>query len=259
MKKLLSALIICFCFLLTGCVNKQDNLSALEKIQQRDKIIVGVKYDTKPFGYLDEKQELQGYDIDLAKKIAKYLLGDESKVEFKQVTPSSRILALNSGQIDMAIATMTITPQRKEVVDFSIPYYFAGQSILVPQDSTIKSISDLNGKKVIIVFGSTAEKNVRLNAPDALIRGYKTYTEAYSALKKHRADAITSDDTILIGFAMQDKGLKLLPKRYSKEPYGIAFKKGTASESLKEKVDFVLKDLKEKGELNQLKAKWIKY
>lgn len=259
MKKITLILILCLCFLFTGCVQKQDNTSALDKIIKRGKIIIGVKYDTKPFGYMDEKQQLVGYDIDLAKIIAKEILGDESKVEFKQVTPSSRILALNSGQVDMIIATMTITPQRLEVVDFSLPYYIAGQAILVPQKSDINSMSDLNGKKVIIIFGTTAEKNLRLNAPEAKISGYKTYTDAYSALKNGRADAITSDDTILLGLAIQDKTLKLLPKRYSREPYAVAFRKGAESATLEEKVNFVIKDLMTSGELAHLKAKWIKY
>lgn len=262
-KKILGILVLCLLITtsatLSGCTKKEDNTDTLDKIMQRGKIIVGVKYDTKPFGYINEKQQLVGYDVDLAKYIAKSILGSENRVEFKQVTPSNRILALNSGQVDMIIATMTITKQRSEVVDFSKPYYVAGQAILVPQNSKIKSMSDLNGKKVIIVFGSTAEKNLRTVAPEALVSGYKTYTSGYSALKQGRADAITSDDTILIGFAINDKSVKLLPKRYSQEPYAVAFKKGDASTSLKSKVDFVISEMISTGKLNQLKAKWIKY
>ena len=258
-KNLLYILILCLTMTVSGCGKKEDNTSSLEKIMNRGKIVVGVKFDTKPFGYMDKNQKIVGYDVDLAKLIAKSLLGDENKVEFKQVTPSNRILSLNSGQIDMIIATMTVTPQRKEVVSFSSPYYVAGQAILVPKSSDITGMSDLNGKRVIIVFGSTAEKNLRLIAPEAIISGYKTYTDAYSALKKGRADAITSDDTILLGFALQDSSLKLLPKRYSKEPYAIAFKKGLGSVGLKDKVDFIIEDAKTSGKLNQLKAKWIKY
>ena len=245
--------------LFTGCAKKEENVSTLDKVLQRGKLVVGVKYDAKPFGYLNEKQQLVGYDIDFAKYIAKTIFGSENRVEFKQVTPSNRILALNSGQVDMIIATMTITEQRRQVVDFSVPYFMAGQSILVPKNSDIRSMSDLNGKKVIIVFGSTAENNLRLAAPEADIVGYKTYTSGYSALKQNRADAMTSDDTILIGFALQDPSLKLLPKRYSKEPYAIAFKKGPESDRLKGKVDFIINEMLQSGELNQLKAKWIKF
>lgn len=259
-RKLLSIIAMVFLLFVTGCNKKEDlNVDTLDKILTRGKIIVGVKYDTKPFGYINEKQELVGYDIDLAKRIAKELLGDENKIEFKQVTPSNRILALNSGQVDMVIATMTITNQRSAIVDFSVPYYIAGQAVLVPSKSDIVTMSDLNGKKVIIIFGSTSEKNLRLIAPEASIVGFKTYTSGYSSLKQGRADAMTSDDSILMGFVMADSSVKLLPKRYTKEPYGIGFKKGPDSERLKTRVNSIIKDMETSGELKQLKSKWIKY
>lgn len=258
-KKIVGILILFLVVCFTGCAKKEENTDTLDKILERGKLIVGVKYDTKPFGYMNEHQQLVGYDIDLAKIIAKSILGDENKVEFKQVTPSNRILALNSGEVDMIIATMTITPQRKQVVDFSYPYYVAGQAVLVPKNSKITSMSDLNGKRVIIIFGSTGEKNLRAIAPGAIVIGYKTYTDGYRALKQGRADAMTSDDTILMGFTLQDSSLKLLPKRYSKEPYAVAFKKGPASVRLKSKADFIIDDMTKNGELRHLKAKWIKY
>lgn len=256
---LFTTLILSSVLILSGCGKKEQVPDTLSQIMQRGKLIVGVKYDTKPFGYLNEKHQPIGFDIDLAKYIAKSLLGNENLVEFKQVTSSSRISVLNSEKVDMIIATMSITPQRKQVVEFSRPYYVAGQALLVPRSSSINSISQLNGKKVIIIFGSTAENSLRLAAPEALISGYKTYTSAYNALKEGRADAITSDDTILLGIAMNDKSLKLLPKRYSKEPYAIAFRKGDGSFRLKNRVDFIIKDMLMTGKLNQLKAKWIKY
>ena len=115
---------------------------------------------------------------------------------------------------------------------------------MVPRNSKITSISDLNGKKVIIVFGSTAENNLRLIAPDANVMGFRTYTNAYAALKQGLADAMMSDDTILLGFAESDNSLKLLPKRYTKEPYAVGFKKGEASAKLEKKVDFIIKNLR---------------
>lgn len=257
-KKLITVLILCFAIFLAGC-NKSKDTDTLEQILKRGKIIVGVKYDAKPFGYVNANHQLVGYDIDLAKYIAKSLLGDENKVEFKQVTSSSRIMALNSGVVDMVIATMTITRQRKEVVNFSIPYYMSGQALLVPRTSHINSMSDLNGKKVIIIFGSTSEKNLRLIAPDAKIIGFKTYTKGYNALKNGQADAMTSDDTILIGFAIQNPSLRLLPQRYSQEPYAIAFRKGETSDKLRNRVNLILENMKRDGALSRLKDKWTNY
>lgn len=261
MKKIIlfGILTLCFLTIFTGCTKKETANDALDKILQRDKLIVGVKYDSKPFGFINEKKELVGFDIDLAKYIANSILGDESKIEFREVTPSTRISAVNSGQVDMIIATMTITDQRKQVVDFSIPYYVAGQAILVPQNSDIKSISDLNGKKVIIIFGSTAENNLRMIAPNADIIGYKTYTSGYSALKQGQADAMTTDDTVLIGLAMEDPTLKLLPRRYTKEPYGIGLKKGICSAKLKKRINSIIETAQKEGELKNLENLWIKY
>lgn len=258
-KRIFSILILLFAVFIAGCDQKEDKTDTMDKILERGKIIVGVKYDTKPFGYMNEKGFVEGFDVDLARYIAKSILGDENKIEFKQVTPSNRILALNSGEVDMIIATMSVTKQRSQVIDFSRPYYVAGQAILLPKNSKITSMSELNGKKVIVIFGSTAEKQLRLIAPDANILGFKTYTSGYSALKQGRADAITSDDTILMGFAMMDNSLKLLPTRYSKELYAVAFKKGLKSKRLEDRVNFIIEDMQKTGKLNQLKAKWIKY
>lgn len=258
-KKLLLTLIMFFVFVSTGCSKKENNTDTLNKILQRGKIIVGVKSDTKPFGYLDQQGQLEGFDVDLAKYIAKSILGDENKIEFKPVTASNRILTLNSGQVDIIIATMTITNQRKAIIDFSNPYYIAGQAVLVPKDSKIHSMSDLNGKKVIIIFGSTAEEQLRMVAPNADIIGFKTYTSGYNALKEGHADAITSDDTILAGFAQSDNSVRLLPQRYTREPYAIGFKKDSNSKNLEDKVNSIIEYMKNSGELTKLKNKWIKY
>lgn len=255
-KKILS-ISLCFVIFLAGCTKKADTSDTLDKIVQRGKIVVGVKYDAKPFGYLDKKGTPVGLDVDLAHQIAASMLGNENKVEFKPVTSSNRILMLNRGDVDMLIATMTITGQRKSVVTFSAPYYFTGQSILVHKDSKIASMSDLNGKKVIVIFGSTAENNIRLLAPNAEIIGFKTYISGYNALKSVMADAMVSDDSILLGFSLDDPTVKLLPQKYSLEPYAIAFKKDSSSTRLKEKVDFTLKYLKTSGKLNVMRHNWL--
>ena len=92
--------------------------------------------------------------------------------------------------------------------------------------------------------------------PTANLRGYKNYKDAYNALKAGHINAITSDDTILSGFAYDDDGVKILPKRYSYEPYGIAFKKGDATVKLKEKLDFAITDLKQKNVIPRLRKHW---
>lgn len=229
-------------FVCCGCVNKQDEplTNDLNNIIKRDKLIVGVKTDTYPFGYMDKKGHFAGYDAVLSRLIARGILGSDKKVEFVPVTASDRMMKLYSGDIDMIVATMSITPKRQEILDFSNPYYTAGQAVLVKKGSKIKTLRDLNGKRAIIVFGSTSERSLRAAVPNVGIRGYKTYTEAFTALKNGKADAIVSDDTILLGLALKDDSVELLPKRYSKEPYAVAFRKGSESKDLIKAVNNVI-------------------
>ncbi len=255
-KKVFSALLF-ISLICCGCAKKEvAPQETLSLIKQRDQLIIGVKIDTPPFGYLDKDGKNIGFDVDLAKLITKRILGDENKAIFIPVNTSNRIMKLSSGEVDMVIATMSITPQRQMILDFSIPYHIAGQAIMVKKDSKITSLMELQDKKAIIVFGSTVERNLRSNVPNITIIGYKTYPEAFAALKEGKADAMISDDTILLGQKMRDDSVKILPKRYSKEPYAVAFAKGEQSESLIEVVDSEIDNLVSKGVVRQLKAKW---
>lgn len=228
-----------------------------EEIMQRGKIRIGINTDSKPFGFINEKGEISGYDADLARYIAQYLLKSRDRVEFVSVTPSNRLIKASTGEVDIVISTVTITPQRQEVVRFSIPYDIAGQAVLVKSNSSIKSLTDLAGQSVGVIFGTTAEKNMKNLVPTAHLLGFKSYPEAYNALKQGKINAITSDDTILSRFVIDDKSVKLLPKRYSKEPYGIAFKKGNSTVKLKENLDYAIKDMQQKNVIARLRKQWI--
>ena len=208
-----------------------------DEIMSRGKIRVGVNSDSKPFGFVNEKGEQVGYDVDLAHYIAQYIVKDRNRIEIIPICSSERLIKASTGEVDIVIASLTITPQRREVVEFSIPYDTAGLAVMVKKNSAIRSLSDLSGQNVGVIFGTTAEKNLLKMIPTANIRGFRTYNDAYLALKNGQVDAVTSDDTILSGFVIDDSSIKLLPKRYSKEPYGIAFKKGPSTVKLKENID----------------------
>lgn len=260
MKRFLSLFIIILSVALaSACTMEKQHQNLMEKILKNDKLVVGVKFDAKPFGFKDTDGELKGFDIDLAKKIAKNILGDENKVEFVQVTPSSRILTLTSGKVDMVIATMSITPQRRKVVNFSMPYYLAGQALMTPKNSDIQGLTDLRNKKVIVVLGTTGERSIKHFAPNAIIQGYKSTSEAYQALKAGKGHAMTTDDTILAGIIMNDPTMKILSKRYTQEPYAIAFRLEKESDSLRHNINHILEHLQQTGELNKLKNKWINF
>ncbi|EKE02814.1 MAG: hypothetical protein ACD_20C00328G0007 [uncultured bacterium] len=244
---------------LAACSQPKHKQDLLEKVTQRGRIIVGVKYDSKPFGYIDENQKLQGFDIDLVRELAKRILGNENAVEFQQVTSSSRIISLTSGTVDMVSATMTINDKRKRVIDFSSPYYIAGQALMIHKNSNIASIKDLNGRKVIVILGSTAEENIRMLAPNASILGFRTYTDAFSSLRAKRAEALTTDDVIIAGLLSEDSNYKMLKERYTKEPYGIGFKKGDDTVAFQGSVNVALESMKNDGTLEQIRRKWMPY
>ena len=228
-----------------------------DSIQRSGILRIGVNTDSRPFAFYNEKGELQGYDIDLSKRIAEYVLGSSENIKYIPVTPRNRLLKISTGEVDIVIATMTITPQRQEVIEFSTPYDTAGQALLVRSSSKIASMGDLSGLNVGVIWGTTAEKNMVNLVPSANIVGFKSYHDAYRALKNGKIEAITSDDTILSRFALDDSQVKLLPKRYSREPYGIGFKKGKGADKLKKSLDDAIYDLKQKNVINSIHRRWL--
>lgn len=199
---------------------------------------------------------VEGFDIDIAKAIAKKILGDENKIELKEVTSKTRIPMLKNGEIDSIIATMTITDERKKEVDFSDVYFMAGQSFLVKKDSTIKGLEDFTkGKKVVTAKGSTSAKNIRENAPEAEVLEFENYAEAFTALKAGQGDALTTDNALLYGMAKQDPNFRVVEGTFTEEPYGIALPKGDAE--FVALVNDLLKEMKQNGEYDKLYEKWI--
>lgn len=231
--------------------------STVAKIKERGKYVVGVKYDLNLFGLKDPATgNVEGFDIDIAKAIAKKILGDENKIELKEVTSKTRIPMLKNGEIDSIIATMTITDERKKEVDFSDVYFMAGQSFLVKKDSTIKGLEDFTkGKKVVTAKGSTSAKNIRENAPEAEVLEFENYAEAFTALKAGQGDALTTDNALLYGMAKQDPNFRVVEGTFTEEPYGIALPKGDAE--FVALVNDLLKEMKQNGEYDKLYEKWI--
>ena len=256
-KKILTVMLLVL-FVCCGCGKKKEEITAndLNEIVKRDVITVGVRTDAYPFGYLDKKGHYKGYDPAIARVIARGILGSDKKVKFVTVTASDRMMKLYSGDVDMVIATMSVTPKRRQLLDFSDPYYVAGQALLVKKGSKIRNLQDLNKKRAIIVFGSTSENSLRTAMPTVGIIGYKTYSEAYKALKQGKGSAIVSDDTILLGMALKDPTVELLPKRYTREPYAVAFRKGPESKDLIRAVNFIIESETKNGNLKKLRENY---
>lgn len=231
----------------------------LDKIKARGKLIAGVKYDAKPFGYLDTADnQVKGYDVDVARAIAKKIFGDENKIELKQVKSADRIPALQQGDVDIVVATMTINEERKKQIDFSDVYYMAGMSLLVKKGSPIKGVKDLEGKTVATAKGANSGPNLQKIAEQQKVKfkldSYDTYDDALKALQAGRADAIVSDNTILFGMKLTDPNTELVGGLLTEEPYGIGVKKG--SDDLLKLVNDVIKELKSSGQADKLIEKW---
>lgn len=258
LKKILWLLILII-FTSNFCIAKSNKNNLYEDVIKRGNMIVGISFDSKPFGFKDSNGQIKGFEADLAREIANRLLGDKNKVVFKDVTSQDRINAAMYGDVDMVISTMTINRQRKKFVDFSIPYFIAGQAICIKKGSKIDSIDDLINKRVIVVLGTTGEKNIKHFAPTAFIEGYANNSNAINAFKNNSGDAITTDDALLQGLVMESPDYMLLPKRLTKEPYGIAFKKSRRTNSFKHKVDEIIKEISLDGTLQSIKDKWLIY
>ena len=178
----------------------------LDEIKKSGKIKIGVFSDKNPFGYVDENGKVQGYDVYFAKRIAKDLLGSEDAVDFVYVEAASRVEYLKSAKVDITLANFTVTDERKEQVDFALPYMKVALGVVSPDDALIKDVKDLEGKKLIVVKGTTAETYFTDNYPDIELVKFDEYQEAYDALLDGRGDAFSTDNTEVLAWAKQNKG-----------------------------------------------------
>ncbi|GAA1428821.1 glutamate ABC transporter substrate-binding protein [Streptomyces thermospinosisporus] len=208
------------------------------------KITVGIKYDQPGLGQ-KTPQGYAGFDVDVATYVAKKLGYEPDQIVWKEAKSADRETMLQRGDVDFIAATYSITPERQEKVDFAGPYLLAHQDVLIrADDNSIKSPKDLNNKKLCSVAGSTSAQNVKDKlAPKADLQTYPTYSACLSGLQNKAIDALTTDDSILAGYAAQEqfKGkFKLAGFKMTNENYGIGVKKGS---DLKDKINKALEEM----------------
>jgi polar amino acid transport system substrate-binding protein len=238
--------------MLAGCSNASSKESASEvkgsiaEIKERGKIRIGVFSDKNPFGYVDENGVNQGFDVYIARRFAKDLLGDESKVEFVLVDAASRVAFLESNKVDIIMANFTVTEERKQKVDFANPYMKVSLGIVSPESAPITSIEQLKGKKAIVAKGTTAETFLTENYPEIEQLKFEQYTEIFEALKDGRGDAIVNDNTEVIAWAKQNPGFVVgVPTLGGQDTIAPAVKKGN-----KELLDWINNELAALGKEN---------
>jgi len=229
--------------------------TVLDEIRARGELVVGSDAAYPPFEFVDKDGNIVGIDIDIAKAIADHL-----KVKLRVVNTSfdGIIPALLAKKFDMIISAMTITPERAKQVDFSIPYYNAGQLITVREDDNrIKSEKDLQGKIVAVQLGTTGQFYAESLPGIKEIRKFETVDGAFWELKNGRVDAVIADDLTSLAFVRSTKGLKVINKLLTKEQYGIAVRK--EDKALLREINIVIARLKKEGVIEKLREKWASW
>jgi polar amino acid transport system substrate-binding protein len=230
--------------------------SYMETIYDSGSLIAGVRDDILLFGFLSPRTEqIEGFDVDIAREIARAIFGDPTKLTLKPVTAAERIPALKTGQVDIIAATMTITPERKQEVDFSEVYYVAGQRVLVRKDAPYRGIQDLSGKKICAPRGSILEQDIPRANPQAEVVLADKYSDCLRLLQQGQIEAISSGDVILASLAQQDPNMKVIGGIIAAEPYGLGVAKGRTE--FVAFVNAVLEQIKADGRWEDIYNKWL--
>lgn len=227
--------------------------------QQRGTIIAGVSFDIPGMGYKNPRTGLiEGFEADLARAIAEKLLGAPDRIDFYQITDEKRIPALQSDMVDMVLSQLTITPDRAEQVDFSIPYYITREGLLVPKGSDIKGLDDLKGKRIAVTEGSISLRRMRASLPS--LPGATLVITPLSfgnleAVANGEADAASND---MINLTMMHRAsdhperfeIIDIGDRFDKKPFGVAVKKG--NRPFVDLLNRAVEALKAAGEIDRL-------
>jgi glutamate transport system substrate-binding protein len=241
-----SAVVLALAVTATACGSNDDKDSGSSGGGK--KIAIGIKFDQPGIGQ-KTPQGYTGFDVDVAKYVAKKLGYDEDQIQWKEAKSADRETMLQRGDVQFIAASYSITPEREKKVDFAGPYLLAHQDVLVrADDDSIKSPADLNSKKLCSVTGSTSAQNIKDKlAPKANLLKYPTYSACLTGLQNKAVDALTTDDSILAGYASQAqfKGkFKLGGFKMTNENYGIGVKKGS---DLKAKINTALEAMVSDG------------
>ncbi|MFJ4832739.1 glutamate ABC transporter substrate-binding protein [Streptomyces sp. NPDC088747] len=239
-----SAAVLALALTATACGSDDKDDSGSSSSGGSKKITVGIKFDQPGIGQ-KTPDGYAGFDVDVATYIAKELGYSEDQIEWKESKSADRETMLQRGDVDFIAASYSINEERQAKVDFAGPYLLAHQDVLIrADDDSIKSPEDLNSKKLCSVTGSTSAQNVKEKlAPKAQLQEYPTYSACLTGLQNGAIDALTTDDSILAGYASQEafKGkFKLGGFKMTNENYGIGVKKGS---DLKAKINTALEKM----------------
>ncbi|MFJ9242848.1 glutamate ABC transporter substrate-binding protein [Streptomyces sp. NPDC101776] len=230
--------------------------TAMARIVERGRLIVGVDQNTYLFGYRNsDTGQLDGLDIDLVREISRALFGRPDRVQFKTVPSAQRIEILRRGQVDLVAHSMTITCERMEQVLFSSDYLDSGQRVLVDETSPVKTLADLAGQKVCTARGTTSLTELRRARPAVRPVAVADWTDCLLHLQQGDVAAVSTTDNVLAGLSAQDPATRITGPRFTYEPHGIAVPKTTPE--LVRFVNGVLARLRASGALRALHERWL--
>ncbi|GAA4221018.1 glutamate transport system substrate-binding protein [Streptosporangium album] len=227
-RSIVTAFALTLVTLTSACGGDGGSGSIVDKAKDEKKLVIGVKADQPGLGLRTPDGTFAGFDIEVAKYVAKALGVDPANITFKETVSANREAFLQQGQVDMVVATYSITDARKQKVSFAGPYFVAGQDLLVrADDSALTGPEALNGKKLCSVAGSTSAQKVKdTYAKEVQLQEERAYSACVDRVLGGQLDAITTDNVILAGYAAQHVGkLKVAGKTFSTEKYGIGLKK----------------------------------
>jgi polar amino acid transport system substrate-binding protein len=231
--------------------------STMARIRARGRLVAGVSADTYLLGSRNPLDgQIEGFDIDMVKAVAKAIFGDENAYQLVVITAAQRIPALQKGDVDMVARAMTINCDRWKQIAFSTEYYRAGQKIMVRKGSKATSLADLGGKRVCAPLGTSSMDNLVRLAPKAIPVGSDSHTGCLVLFQSGQVDAITGDDTVLAGLAAQDP-YAVVPdqKAFTAEPYGLGF--NARNVDLVRFVNARLAQLRDDGEWTSIYNRWL--
>ena len=227
----------------------------LKEIQQRRKLIVAVKDNLPLLGFRDKAGNLQGLEIDIARKLATEIFDNNESVQLVPVLNQDRLKVVIDGNVDLTIARVTITPTRSRVVDFSRYYYLDGTGIITKQPNLNKN-TDLVGKKIAVLNNSTTIATLQYIISRAQLVGVNSYQQAQELLITDKITAIAADRSLLIGWIKTNANYYLFPDRLSTEALGIVIPKGLQYDTLRQLVDRSIQRWRDDGWLQQRINYW---
>jgi polar amino acid transport system substrate-binding protein len=236
--------------------NPADADAAVANIRARGRLIVGLDIGSNLFSFRDPiTGEIVGFDVDVAGEVARDIFGNPSQVEYRILSSAERITALQKGEVDVVVKTMTITCERRKLVNFSTVYLDASQRILASRDSPITKPADLSGKRVCVAKGTTSLQRIREIAPPPIVVEVVNWADCLVTLQQRQVDAVSTDDSILAGLVSQDPYLHIVGPNMDTQPYGIGVELDNTG--LVRFVNGTLERIRRDGTWNTLYRKWL--